>query len=115
MLFDALMMCDGSYDGREGRSSMSYSTTSVVLADQVQEIALKLGYRARVRQDRPGTYGTNPVYRVLMVSDAGPVRIDRDVHVSRQRYTGKVWCVSVPNGVFVTRRGGVVAVQGNSC
>lgn len=29
-------------------------------------------------------------------------------------YEGKVWCVTVPNGAFVTRRNGQVTIQGNS-
>lgn len=29
-------------------------------------------------------------------------------------YKGKVWCVRVPNGIFITRRNNKIAIQGNS-
>jgi PBSX family phage portal protein len=120
VLFDAMMRGDGTWDAREGRTSGAYSTTSSGLADDVQEIALKLGYRASIREDRPGTKGDKPVFRVLL-STAGPrgstgefydIRMDRDM--KRELYTGKVYCFSVPNGVFVTRRNGKISIQGNT-
>jgi hypothetical protein len=36
------------------------------------------------------------------------------VRFSRERYTGKVWCVTVATGAFVARRRGQVFVTGNS-
>lgn len=112
ILFSALVCGDGTADSRKGRTSMAYSTSSSKLADQVQEIALKLGYRANIREDRPGTYGRPLLHRVLM-SDRGAYRV-RAENRSRVLYTGKVWCFSVPSGVFVTRRNGCVAMQGNT-
>ena len=35
-------------------------------------------------------------------------------HMIREQYNGKIWCVTVPNGIIVTRRKGKVAVQGQS-
>ena len=35
-------------------------------------------------------------------------------HVSRVPYNGTVWCVEVPHHLFVTRRNGAVAIQGNT-
>jgi hypothetical protein len=35
-------------------------------------------------------------------------------HTVREQYNGKIWCVTVPNGIIVTRRKGKVAVQGQS-
>jgi hypothetical protein len=34
--------------------------------------------------------------------------------ITKEKYTGKVWCVSVPSGFFVTERNGKFAIQGNS-
>ena len=48
ILFDALMLGDGTVDTREGRTARTYYSTSRGLADDVQELALKLGYSAKV-------------------------------------------------------------------
>jgi len=36
------------------------------------------------------------------------------VRIERERYAGKVWCVTVPTGAFVARRRGQVFITGNS-
>ena len=120
IFFDALMAGDGTIDARADRKSGAYSTTSKQLADDVQEIAIKLGYRTKLRVEPPGTAGIRAVYRVLLSKGAragggGRTQAVRYAeHHSREFYTGKVYCFSVPTGVFVTRRNGVVAVQGNT-
>ena len=113
ILFDALMFCDGTWDTRDGRTSGSYSTVSEALADDVQRLSFLLGYRAIIRQDRPGSFGTLPVYRV-MLSEKSTCQAYTDRHLSRVEYTGRVYCFSVPTGVFVTRRNGKIAIQGNT-
>ena len=118
--FNALMAGDGTVDSREDRRSGAYSTTSKQLADDVQEIAIKLGYRTKLREEPAGTLGIRPVYRVLLSKgarakgDGRTQAVRYETHHSREVYTGKVYCFSVPTGVFVTRRNGVVAIQGNT-
>lgn len=120
IFFETLMKGDGSVDPREDRSSFSYSTTSEQLADDVQEVAIKLGYKAYIRKGPPGTKGVRPVYIVGM-SVKGRAHGTGETYtcifkdsMTRKTYTGKVYCFSVPTGVFVTRRNGKVALQGNS-
>lgn len=113
ILFDALMFCDGSWDSRHGRSSGAYSTVSGKLADDFQRLAVLLGYRALLRQDRPGGYGLNTVYRILL-SEKDTCIVEPEKHITRELYEGKVYCFSVPTGVFITRRNGKVAFQGNT-
>jgi len=112
-LFDAMMLGDGSVDTREGRTSKSYATVSSRLAGQVQELALKLGYAANVIKSAPGTYGTCPVFRVLM-SAAPESELWTSKNLTRENYTGKVHCFTVSTGVYVTRRNGKVSLQGNT-
>lgn len=104
ILFDALMDGDGSYDTRPNRTSCAYYSSSYRLAGEVQEIALKLGYRATIREGQR-------CWRVLMCEQTTTV-----VNAStRVPYKGKVYCFSVPDfGYFVTRRNGRVAFQGNT-
>lgn len=112
-LFDAMMFCDGTLDKRAGRTSGSYSTVSLALADSFQRLAVLLGYRTSLRKDRPGQYGVNPVY-LVMLSKKETCQILTKQHITTEQYTGRVYCFSVPTGVFITRRNGKVAFQGNT-
>jgi PBSX family phage portal protein len=108
ILFDTMMKGDGTINDK----GTSYCTTSPKLRDQVQEIALKLGYRAKAIESASGTYGNLPVFRILLTK-----RDSTDIYpqnVSRKSYTGDVHCFTVPSGVYVTRRNGCVAIQGNT-
>lgn len=120
VFFDAIMKGGGSVDHREGISNFSYATTSKRLADDIQEIAIKLGFKAYIRKEKPGTCGIRPVYVVGMSikGKAGGSGETFSCHIesalTRVQYTGKVYCFEVPTGVFITRRNGKVAIQGNS-
>ena len=116
-----LMSSDGSVSP-SGRQT--YSTTSDELAGQIQEVALKLG-RAAVIRERPfshdeGHYGYKPRYGVTihrgyrMRPKIGWTTADRAREVTVEQYTGKVYCVTVPNGTLYVRRNGVPAWSGNS-
>jgi PBSX family phage portal protein len=112
VLFEALMSCDGS-EGRGG-AHRTYSSTSKMLSDQVQTIAFLLGYSASQKVAGPGSYGKSPVYNLNITQDRETCEINLNHQVARVPYTGKVYCFSVPTGVFVTRRNGKISVQGNS-
>ena len=110
ILFDALMDGDGH---KYGEGLYHYYTTSKQLADDVQEIALKLGYAtnlsSRKRNDKwdieysvrcRKTRGMEPTYT-------------RD-RIERVWYDGVVYCVRVPNHLFFVRRNGKVIISGNT-
>lgn len=114
IMFDALILGDGSVDPREGRTGKSYYSTSKQLADDVHELTVKLGYSTSVscRPDRRGGKRRD-MHRVLMCE-----RKEHDLqsasHIQREQYEGDVYCFRVPTGLFVTRRNGKVAIQGNT-
>jgi site-specific DNA-methyltransferase (adenine-specific) len=93
-----------------------YFTSSKGLADDVQEISLKLGYKAEIRKSlRRGNYQyridikipnrkKNYCFPYLVTSK----------HTNTVNYEGKVWCLNIKNHLFITRRDGCIAVQGNS-
>jgi len=125
VFFEALMLAGGTWDSRKGRTSGAYATTSKQLADDVQEVALKLGYRTKLIVSEIGSCGKvskrdNPVYRVLLSvagcaeGDSNRYTVRYEDTLERVEYTGTVYCFSVPNGVFITRRNGCVAIQGNT-
>jgi PBSX family phage portal protein len=113
ILFDAMMLGDGSV-GKNG-TSWSYYSASRQLVDQVQWLLLQTGYRAHIRRSEAAQ-----VWRVCFsggtttqLHSTGAERTPASV--TRERYTGKVYCFSVPGfGFFVTRRNGKVAIQGNT-
>jgi len=120
-LLDGLMHSDGSVSPT---GKMTYSTTSVQLAGQLQELALKTGRAALVydhpfdRDDRH--FGSKPRMRVTIYRPrnssprVGWTRAARERQATVEEYRGKVHCVTVPNGTLYVRRNGKPAWCGNS-
>jgi hypothetical protein len=74
-----------------------------------QALLTTIGERGKIqmRQDRPrGSVCWTPRKSTELQS--------QHFKNSRQKYTGKVWCVKVPSGAFVARRNGKVFITGNS-
>jgi len=130
ILLNALVRGDGSDNPRE-----NYYTSSKRLADDVYEIAYKCGYTPTmfVRDDDNYLYrygksqeARNKLYTVCWSnSEIGnyPITYKYNVDprtkekrnlVEKVHYNGKVWCFTVPTGLFVTRRNGKITIQGNS-
>jgi hypothetical protein len=131
ILLDAMVAGDGSQNKSQygtGSVSWRYSTISKQLADDVYEIAYKLGYvpnicvSERYINDRHVReyivlwsnthYGTEPLIYT-------GTRTPRDkggfgASICEENYTGVVWCFEVPTGLFITRRNGKITIQGNS-
>jgi thymidylate synthase (FAD) len=120
-LLDGLWHSDGSVSGT---GKQTYSTTSPVLAGQIQEIALKSGRAATVHRhpfdNDPAHLGSKARYRVTLyrarnvMPRVGWTPEVRQRQVSLTRYTGRIYCVTVPNGTLYVRRNGVPAWCGNS-
>ena len=119
-LFEAMIDGDGTRDG-SGAARKFYST-SKTLADDVCEIALKLGYST--------TTGTRVAGQRIFNNGRGrrdrPLRLIYHVslsrHVERQitpngisllPYDGLVYCLTVPNHIVFTRRNGKTVWSGN--
>jgi len=85
---------------------VKFYTSSRRLADDVQEIAMKLGVGATITMDK-----RTGVYRVSISDD--------EVCVTKRSikwvdYRGYVYCVTVPNGIIYVRRKGKAVWCGNS-
>jgi len=114
IFFDALMLGDGSYSN----GKVTYYTSSKRLADDFQELCLKLGYSADVsvtnrigRKNKKGT--TRELeYRVGIKRKEHEQRVV--YNPEKVKYTGKVYCVTVPNGIIYVRRNGKAVWSGNS-
>jgi thymidylate synthase (FAD) len=124
-LLDGLIASDGSRHVRPGKQDkVTYSTTSRVLADQVQELALKLGRSASVREHRAqpgdGHYGSKTRWRVA-IYNARNTRPElcrtadlAEHQMGIENYDGHIHCVEVPNHTLYVRRNGYPVWSGNT-
>ena len=114
ILFDAMVLGDGSRDKRPGNWNGVYTSTSKGLVDDVQELCVKLGFRSSVAIHAAAS--GNRKARYLCNFSRGRDHCFKAVskEVEWVPYVGRVYCCSVPDGCIVTRRNGLVAYQGNS-
>jgi replicative DNA helicase Mcm len=106
-----------------GNGSKCYCTTSRLLADDMQELFMKLGVTASVTKREPAAYtirgrrgiGTCPVYVVneMIHPRAGLRNHDFRPNYDTVPYDGRVYCATVPNGTLITRRNGSPMITGN--
>lgn len=115
--FDAAMLGDGC--------GGVYYTLSRVLADQMAEIAIKLGYSVRVTSGtRDGRahrgYAVCCTHRDVIQLVTGNHKYNvkttcKSVNIQREQFTGQVYCLSVPETeTFFIRQNGCVWLSGNS-
>lgn len=119
LFIDAFVLGDG-HTTEDGRVFLY--TSSKKMADDLQEIYLKLGRRAAVRVREPRDACIDG--RVIHKENCAPaytvspwikstLSIERKADVSTVSYSGRVYCATVPNGTLVTRLGGTVLISGN--
>ena len=123
VFFNAAMAGDGSWQ----KKNAYYFTTSSRLADDMAEIAVKLGLKvnisSRQRNSREGLSYTV----ACRGSDRRDIRLRTDtrkrtnkpiskkIQVRREHHKGKVYCIGLKkHHMFVTRQHGSVWVSGNS-
>src|SRR5258706_132611 len=119
ILLDAMMSGDGIWMDSE-RDCGRYYTSSRQLADEVQEIALKLGFSATITYlDRAGGTGwaKNREYRVNFTKTTvfQVNQFPDDPNDWIEDYAGMVYCCEVPgDGIILVRRNGKPIWCGNS-
>ena len=109
-------MCFG--DGTLDKSNrIIYFTCSKRLADDIQEIFLKIGSNARIYwRKRKTNYSSvgNVFYEVRQRKRANHVIQSKNNPISKFHYKGKVYCCEVQNHVIYVRRNGYPLWCGNS-
>lgn len=101
-LFLGLLEGDGT--SLNGRWVRFYPGHNSGLADDFQEVAIRLGIAATKQVATNGQW---------IVNIANERRMNWVRKPSREHYEGVVWDVTVPTGAFVARRNGKVFVTGN--
>lgn len=105
ILYSSLMLGDGDKEGR-------YYTVSKQLANDVQELILKLGHKASITYRNPRTKNCKPSYVIRKLKEENTTFQTQDV--KKISYNDKVYCVEVPSHLLIVRRNGKVLVCGNS-
>ena len=114
ILADALFQGDGGVYYREKDNHTRYElfTSSKQLADDYQELALKLGMSANIKPQK-GEYGTEYVVRWSLKDEVWTNNDKRFDNESWVDYNGMVYCAEVPNHVIYVRRNGIPVWSGN--
>ena len=135
ILLDALVEGDGSErcatkKKKTNKKYFSYTTVSRQLRDDVIEILFKLGYSPRfntiefdsdnLQTQYTISWGETNIGKFPVLSsrrwddDRGSCKTKNEAVISDVDYSGKVWCVEVPNHFIVTERNGLFGIHGNS-
>lgn len=119
-LFYGLMLGDGSLVQTETGPRETYFTSSSQLADDIQEIALKMGLAANIAvTDRRGRINKQGItrhleYRVGIRRKSMTPRCRNGLRPLLVPYSGKIYCAEVPNHLMYVRRNGKAVWCGNS-
>jgi hypothetical protein len=103
----------------------SFFTSSSYLADDLQDLHLRIGKRtglqpieprdALMKDGRQILAENCQVAYALNVWQTDQLSIERKRQVCVEEYAGTVYCATVPNSTLITRRNGKVLISGNSC
>lgn len=116
MFLDCFLLGDGSIKNNRAR----YSTNSKRLADDMQEMLLKIGMGVNIKQfpyEKGKTKGI--MYHINeQITKFWKYRkigyFNRRDHIREKHYDGMIYCVGVPTGFIVVRRNGKALVCGNT-
>jgi len=117
IFWDFYLLGDGAKRASTGQEHIA--TTSKVMADQLQELAQKMGYAATICKVDTSKYtdciegreinATCPRYDVYLKTSPR-----HSVDIEKTTYKGKIGCVTVANHTLYVRRGGKAAWCGNT-
>ena len=118
-LYETLIKGDGCYD--KCNNLETYYTSSKLLAGDIQELLLKLGYSSSCFERKEScNYINNRKIKYKHIAYAITKHIGKtrtillDKHVSEINYKGNIYCISVPNEIIYIRRNGQSCWCGNT-
>lgn len=86
-----------------------YSTIHRRLADDFQELCMRIGYSARIAFQKSGQ-----IYSVSIVKRLWRTFGKQQGVLTKRNYKGTVWCAATDNGTIVFRYNGRILITGNS-
>lgn len=114
IMFDWMLIGDGrNRKTRKNELIQEYTTTSPKLADDVFEIILKLGSGASIHKQYPKDVfienrlikkeNKKIIYIIYRHTSVGGW-FNKNIQISKKHYTGKVYCVEVPNQTWLMKQ-----------
>jgi len=113
-------------DGHRKKTTITYTSSSKQLSDDVQEIAFKCGYQISCKvidsytkyfENNKKSYIIKKYYVATIGSNYPEVRFSKNYKKTHIRnlvkYNGKVYCIQVPNNIIFVRRNGKTCWAGN--
>jgi len=113
-------LLDGFHYGDGARGANRLHNANKKIIDQFQELMVKHGYKSSYNDRRAYTNKAGETVRVYCLNYVPGMTMasvgqkHRTNGIKRVKYSGRSWCVSVPNGTIVIRRNGCVSIVGNS-
>ncbi|MFX1293278.1 MAG: DNA polymerase domain-containing protein, partial [Promethearchaeota archaeon] len=121
ILWNTLMLGTGGKKNYKGKDCyQNFGTNSKQLADDVQELSIKLGISTKLLREvrNPTTGGrldkNHGFYRIYFSYEKRNVISKQNNPIHTHSYKGKIWCVSTENGTIMIRRNGKISITGNS-
>jgi len=100
---------------------LNYWTSSEKLANDLQEIAMKLGWASTKKIEKKKTsyirgrkISSNDVWCISFRYRSKRTYLRNESKITKEHYNGKVYCVEVPNNTVYVRRNGITTWCGNS-
>ena len=111
-LLSELMFWDGHDTGKKG---FSWSTASYTTAQTIETVAHLSGWRlsGAWRDNTRGYNAFNPDATLFVATISKTSRAKLVVKPTLEKFTGSVYCFTVPTGAFLIRSGGRICVTGN--
>lgn len=100
----------GYYDKRD--SSYILYANSKQLCDGIQILSIMAGRSSRIINDITSDTGAYKLYISNFIFEREPIVYPDDYKI--RQYTGNVYCITVPNSIFMIRNNMVYAWNGNS-
>ena len=114
ILISALVNGDGTTEILKTTTRFKYYTSSQQLSDDIYEAVYKLGFVPYIYNHTRFHYKTEYIVDWSTSKFGRNPELQRAESISKTDYNGKVWCFTVPTGLFITRRHGKITIQGNS-
>lgn len=97
------------------RAGITATTTSRLLFDDLQRLAVELGIPVCGHIRKMANEAHSPSWHINIGTDLrGEVTLRPARNMKAVPYKGEIWCLTVPTGAYVVRRNGKVAISGNS-
>ena len=114
-LFAALIEGDGGFANGQHTGGLRWSSVSETLANDMMELALSLGYTPSIVPETRQYMGQGRLIWRAAIRKGYQDPLIKPRNVTSEAHDGEVFCFALPkNHIYITRRNGKVAIQGNT-